>query len=158
METIEQILEPLEGYFLSFKRDTMNGWYELEIGLPNDWIFSDSKEIVCKILSENNIGKIISIKPKITGITPDQLIIYAQTILNTNLKIKEKEKELNDKLEEMKKAMEEEASKYYKELESLKDDSLNVLKNPESPKKPKSKKINNEQICDLRIENNDNSE
>jgi hypothetical protein len=156
METIEQKLEPLEGYFLSFKRDTMNGWYEVEIGLPTGWVFSDSKEIMCEILSENEVGKIILVKPKITSISADDLVAYIETILSTNKKIEQKEKELNERLNEMKKAMEAEASKFYKELESLKDDSLNTLKNPESIKKETKQKRNKiEQILDSRIENND---
>ena len=119
MKVIESILKPIEGHLLSFNRDTVQGWYELQIGVPKKWIFNETDEIGCEIISENEIGKLIKIFPKINEIVIDDLILFVQIIIETNMKISDKEKE-------MKETLEKQANEFFKELEDM---QKNLFKN-----------------------------
>lgn len=127
MKTIESILEPITGYLFSITRDTLHGWYELEIGIPKGWVFNENKEIKCEVLNENENGKLIKISPKKHDIVVDDLIAFVELIIETNKKITEKEKEFADKMADMKKTLEEEAKQFYKELDELKENSFKNL-------------------------------
>ena len=127
MKTIESILEPITGYLFSITRDTLHGWYELEIGISKGWVFNENKEIKCEVLNENENGKLIKISPKKHDIVVDDLIAFVELIIETNKKITEKEKEFADKMADMKKTLEEEAKQFYKELDELKENSFKNL-------------------------------
>lgn len=124
VKTIENILEPITGYLISITRDTVHGWYQLEIGIPKGWVFDENKEIKCNVISENNQGKLIKISPKKNNISVDDLIAFVEIIIKTNEKIAEREKEFADKMANMKKTLEEEAKQFYKELDELKEHSF----------------------------------
>lgn len=124
MKEIELALEPTNGYVNSFIRDTEHGWWILEVGLPNSWVFDENKKIGCEILFENEVGKLIKVFPKKSGIVIDDLITFVEIIIDTNKKIALKEKEFTDKMQEMKGKLEIEAQKYYQELDELKESSF----------------------------------
>jgi uncharacterized protein with von Willebrand factor type A (vWA) domain len=102
----------------------MNGWYEIEIGLPNSWVFDDNNEIKCEIISKSDAGKLIKVVPKNEKIVIDDLISFVEIIIETNEKIAEKEKEFTNKMEQMKGMLESEAKKFYEELDELKSNSF----------------------------------
>jgi len=129
MGIIETALAPIEGYLWTIKRNTQEGWYELEVGIPNSWVFNSNSEIDCEIITETETGKIIRIFPKTSGLDVDDLIHFVQIIIDTNQKIAAKEKEFADKMEQMKKTLEKQASEFYKELDDLKDTSFKNLTN-----------------------------
>jgi len=144
MKTIETALEPTNGYINSFTRNTVEGWWELEIGLPKAWVFNENNEIACEVIFQNDVGKLIKVSPKNRNIVIDDLVTFVEIILETNKKIAEKEKQFTDKMEEMKGILEQEAKKFYKELDELKENSFknlndNFVKNlhPEEEKKPR---------------------
>lgn len=152
MNTINDILSPIAGYLLSITRNTEGGWYELEIGMPINWVFKENQEIGCEVQSENDNGKLIRIFPKFDDITIDELIKFVIVIIETNKRIKDKELEFQKKIEEFKESLEKEAKQHYTELDQLKDSSfksldgaLNDVSNtqPEAPKaktrKPRAK-------------------
>jgi len=137
MNPIETILEPTNGYIRSFTRDTVNGWWEVEVGMPKTWVFSENKDISCILITENDVGKLIKISPKKSTIVFDDLINFVEIIIETNKRIANKEKEFTDKMEEMKNTLENEAKKFYNELDELKINSfknLNQKLNPISEK------------------------
>ncbi len=123
MKIIEEALSGVDGYLISISRDTLNGWYVLEIGLPAGWVFDENEKIGCEVLVEEE-GKLIKISPKIDGIVIDDLIGFLEIIIDINQKIAEKEKQFTDKMDEMKRELEEKARNYYKELDDLKDESF----------------------------------
>jgi hypothetical protein len=127
MGIIESALAPIEGYLWTIKRNTQEGWYELEIGIPNSWVFNSNNEIDCEVITETETGKIIRIFPKNNGLDVDDLNLFVQVIIDINQKIAAKEKEFADKMEEMKKTLEKQASEFYKELDDLKDTSFKKL-------------------------------
>lgn len=149
METIESILEPITGYLISITRNTIDGWYEMEIGIHKGWVFDDNKEIKCEVINENETGKIIKISPKNNKVIIDDLIAFVKIIIKTNGKIVEKEKEFTVKMQQMKGVLEKEVKKFYEELDELKMNSFKNL-NAEFEKslhtEAKKKKTRNEII------------
>jgi len=124
MKKIEQALQPINGYLILIERDTVNGWYQLKIGLPSSWVFDENDKITCEVVNENDEGKIIIISPKVKEVVIDDLIGFVGLIITTNKKIAQKEKEFNLKMENFKKDLEEQAKTFYDELDDLKSDSF----------------------------------
>ena len=149
MKPIESALVSTNGYIKSFTRNTLKGWWELEVGLPPTWVFDENSKIGCEITFENEIGKLIKIFPKKNDIVIDDLISFIEIIIQTNEQIAEKEKQFTDKMQEMKGVLEIEAKKFYQELDELKENSfknLNAtfaknLEKPKTPRKPRKSKI-----------------
>jgi hypothetical protein len=146
MKPIELILHAIDGYLISLTRDPINGWYVLEIGLPKTWVFDENNKIGCEVIEEYEQGKIIKISPKKEDVVIDDLIAFVEIIIQTNEKIAEKEKQFTDKMQEMKGVLEKEATKFYQELDELKENSfknLNIsfaknLDKPKNPRKPRT--------------------
>jgi hypothetical protein len=144
MKVIESALQGVEGYLMSMTRNPIDGWYEIEVGLPAKWEFGENEEISCEVINKSDTGKLVKIAPKHDGISIDDLIAFVEIIIETNGKIAEKEKQFTDKMQEMKSMLEKEAKKFYEELDELKVDSFKTLNSnfvktlrPEGEKKPR---------------------
>lgn len=163
MKPIESTLESTNGYINSFTRNTLKGWWELEAGLPATWVYDENSKIGCEVIMENEIGKLIKIFPKKQDVVIDDLINFVEIIIDTNKKISEKEKEFTDKMENMRNLLEEEAKKFYQELDELKENSFKKKnddfaknlgktepKKPQTTRKPRTKKTTDKtEIIDL---------
>jgi len=121
---VEEKLKPLSGYLISIKRNTVNGWYELQIGVPADWIYKGNDIIKCEPIQTVDAGHILLISPKKDDVIVDDLIDFVVLIIETNQKIREKEKEFTNKMDTVKKSLEDEAKQFYKQLEDLKEKSF----------------------------------
>jgi hypothetical protein len=124
MKTIELALQPITGYLISISRNTVSGWYELEVGIPKGWVFDENDEIKCEVLTKTDAGSLVKISPKNADAVIDDLVAFVEVILETNKKIADKEKEFTDKMEEMKGKLEKEAKKFYEELDELRQNSF----------------------------------
>lgn len=140
MKIVEEALESITGYLISIKRNTINGWYELEVGIPSKWVFDENSDVRCEVLKEVEVGKIIKISPKNDDVCIDDLIFFVEFIIETNRKILEKEEELNKKLEDMKSKMEDVTKTFLIELEDLRDKSFKKLSEPPVKKSYKESK------------------
>lgn len=129
MKTVESILQQISGYLISIKRNTISGWYELEIGLPSKWVFDGNEKIECEALNQSDAGSLIKVIPKADDVIVDDLIEFVKVIIETNNRIAEKEKEFTDKMEEMKGILEKEAKKFYQELDELRENSFKNFNN-----------------------------
>jgi hypothetical protein len=129
MKIIESALTPTEGYINSFIRNTVEGWWELEVGLPKTWVFDENSKIGCELIFENELGKLIKVFPKKNNIVIDDLITFVEIIIQTNEKITVKEKEFTNSMQEMKSLLEEKAKQFYEELDELKENSFKNLNN-----------------------------
>lgn len=146
MKPIESALEPTNGFISSFTRNTVEGWWELEIGLPKTWVYDENSKIGCDVTEEYEQGKLIRVFPKKNDVVIDDLVAFVEIIINTNERIAEKEKQFTDKMQEMKGVLEKEAKKFYQELDELKENSfknLNAtfaknLDKPKTPRKPRT--------------------
>lgn len=146
MKNISLGLEPVNGYLLSITRNTIKGWYEIEVGLPSTWVFDENNKINCELLNENDAGKLIKISPKKNDVLIDDLISFVEIIIHTNKKIAEKELQFSNKMQEMKGLLEKEAKTFYKELEEIKINSFKNInesfaKNLNKPRKPRTTKV-----------------
>jgi len=130
MKVIENALEPISSFLISMTRNTKEGWYELEIGIPNNWVFEDNDNIMCEVIAQIDEGKFIKILPKNYGVVADDLVKFVEIIIQTNERISAKEKEFTDKMEQMKAQLEKEAKKFYEELDDLKEKSFKHLQAP----------------------------
>lgn len=124
MKTIDIALQPVEGYLFSITRNPVEGWYELEVGIPKGWVFDENDEISCEILSKLDKGNVVKIQPKKADVLIDDLVAFVEVIIETNKKIADKEKEFTSRMEEMKGKLEEEAKKFFEELDELKQHSF----------------------------------
>lgn len=124
---VEDAFAPIAGYFISMSVDTITGYYMLEIGIPDKWAFSNSKNIECEILAESEKGKALKISSQDEHVTIDDLIEFVCIIIDTNIKIAMKEEEFKEKMNDMKLQLEDEARKFYAELDTLKDSSFKKL-------------------------------
>lgn len=124
MKPIQSALAPTDGYITSFIRNTVEGWWEIEVGLPASWIFDENSKIGCEVTMETDAGKLVRVYPKTDDVVIDDLVAFVEVIIKTNEKIAEKEKEFTDRMQEMKKILEKEATKFYEELDELKEDSF----------------------------------
>jgi len=141
MKTIEALLEPITGYLISITRNAVEGWYEMELGIPKGWVFNENKEIKCEVISEVEGGKIIKISPKNLDIVIDDLVTFVVVIMETNQKIADKEKEFTQRMTAMKENLEKEVKEYYEELDKLKENSFkNLNDNFEKSLRPEGEK------------------
>jgi hypothetical protein len=152
MKKIEAALHSIDGYLLSISRDTVNGWYELQVGLPTGWVYDENDKISCEVINEADAGTLIKIAPRTHEIVIDDLIAFVQAIIVTNEKIAKKEKQFTDKMETMKSKLEEEARKFYTELDELKEKSFKTandefvssrIETEPKPKKGRPRKTSN---------------
>lgn len=127
MGVISSKFSLVDGYLSAIYRNPKNGWYEVEIALPNNWVIRETKEINCEILNSNEMGKFVLISPKEnSNIDVDDLINFIIYVVETNKKVEEKEKEFKSILEAEKIALEAKVNVYLSDLESLKKDSFNT--------------------------------
>jgi hypothetical protein len=127
MKEVESILAPITGYLVVISRNTLKGWYELEVGIPKNWVFNENNEIGIEVLDEDDNGKLIKIFPKNQSVVIDDLILFVEVVINTNKKIAEKEEEFKKQMEEMRKGLEKKAEEFFKELGELKENSFKKL-------------------------------
>lgn len=135
MGVVQEALKPIEDYLISMTRNTVKGWYELEIGIPGKWAVSSNSVIECTIMEENEIGKYIKITPLTLEADVDTLYAFVELIIKTNEKISEREAMFEKRKQEMKKMFEEETLEFLKELDEMKELTQKVVSDEESLKK-----------------------
>jgi len=140
MKPIQSALAPTDGYITSFVRNTVEGWWEIEVGLPAKWVFDENSKIGCEVLVENDVGMMIKVFPKVDSVVIDDLIAFVEIVIATNEKIAAKEKEFTDRIQKMKDVLEEEAIHFYEELDELKENSFQKNNSEFDKKLGKSKK------------------
>lgn len=143
MKSIEEGLEPLSGHLLALKRDTVKGWYYLEIGLPKDWIFNGNDFIECETIQKSDEGIMIKIVPKEEGVIIDDLIAFVILIIETNSKITEMESKFTEQMAHVKKNLEDQYKDFYKELQDLREESFSNFNVdiPSPPLPPEDREI-----------------
>ena len=124
MSVIQNALKPFEAYLISLSRNTVDGWYELEFGIPAKWVYSENKEIKCEVVVEDNEYRLLKIIPKTQKVTVDDLLNFFHIISETNEKISQREDEFKKRVERFKEEIEGETKKFYDELDLLKENSF----------------------------------
>lgn len=127
MDIIHKTLEPISEYVLSFVRDTDNGWYYAEFGIPKSWEIKENEDIAYEIIKETDVGRLIKIFPKNENVIFDDLVLFIKIIVKTNEKIGEMEKSFLKEIEDSKKNLEEKIEGFYSELNKYKEQAFSKL-------------------------------
>jgi len=109
--------EPISEYLLKIERNTENGWYEIEIGIPNNWKIKENDDIECMVMKELDFAKLIKMKPKHENVLIDDLLEFSKIVVETNKKIAEKEEKFIEEMKNKKVELENMFSEFYKKLE-----------------------------------------
>jgi hypothetical protein len=139
MKPIQGALKEIDGHLLSITRNTDTGCYELEVGIPNTWVYEETHEVGCEVTNEAEMGKLIRVYPKKHDVVIDDLIDFVRLIMSTNKLIADKEKKFEEKFRKVKEDLENDAKKFYEELEEMKKDSFKNLKAAEKKEKKEKK-------------------
>lgn len=126
---IDERLLPISDYLISIVRDTDNGWYTLKVGIPSTWEIKDSTSIGLKVTNETDVGKIIEIFPKKENVIIDDLIIFVEIIIKTNIEIVEMEKVFIEKIEGSKNELQKQIESFYDQLKKHKEKAFINLGN-----------------------------
>jgi len=121
MRTIERILSKLDSYLYTIKRDTKNGWYVLEIGVPASWTYKSTNIIECKELGGNEKSVLVQINPTEKGVSVDSLLDFAVQVVNNNKKVEKMREDFELKMNDIKVKLEEEYEKFEDEIENIED-------------------------------------
>ena len=127
MKQIEKILSEVDGYLISIKRDTLNGYYVLEAGLPPKWKFKSKNDIECEIIVDTEDGILLKIFPKNETIAVDDLIEFLSKIIEFNKEFLEKEEDFNKEIADVKEGLEKRIQKFYDGLDSFKNNFFSEL-------------------------------
>lgn len=127
MRTLEKVLNKLDGYLLSIKRNPDIGMYELEIGIPKNWVYKDTQKIKCEAYHETDDGKLIKIIPIVDGVVIDDLIDFVEAIIDVNDKINKMQEEFDKKMAKTKKILEDQVQDFYNEIDSVKENSFGSI-------------------------------
>jgi len=157
--TLNDIIKPIEGCLLSINRNTINGWYEIEIGIPENWIFDSNEHINCTVLNKSSVGVLLKIYPNNDTVTIDNLIDFVKIIIEINKKIEERENEFNESVNKLKLSLEKEREKYLNDTEKIKSDLIKMFKKYDVVNKlePDDKTKNKTKIKKSETTSDDNS-
>ena len=121
MRTVERILSKLDSYLYTIKRDTKNGWYVVEIGIPASWTYKSNSKIECKELGGNEKSILVQINPLDDNVSIDSLLEFAIQVVNNNKKIEKMREDFELKMNDIKVKLNEEYEKFEDEIENIED-------------------------------------
>ena len=121
MRAVERILNKLDSYLYTIKRDTKNGWYVLEIGIPASWTYKPTNKIECNELGGNEKSVMVKINPLEDDVSVDSLLDFAVQLVNNNKKIEKMREDFELKMNDIKVKLEEEYEKFEDEIENIEE-------------------------------------
>ena len=121
MGTIEKILKKLDSYLYTIKRDTVKGWYVLEMGIPTSWTYKSTGKIECEETASTEKMAMVQINPTEVNVSIDDLLNFAIQITINNKKIEKMRNDFEKKMSEIKEQLAEEYEKFEDEIEDMED-------------------------------------
>jgi hypothetical protein len=144
MQSLDSVLKPLSNNLILIRKNLDNNQYEIEMGIPKDWIFEKNNNIDCEVLGENENGKLIKIMPLNEKVLIDNLIIFAEKIVMVNEEIEKQKVEFEKKMEETRITLINQFMEFHNDMEKKITLSFKEEKSETSTTdKEKSKKRNN---------------
>jgi len=157
MKQLERALSKIEGYLLSLKRDAVEGYYYLEVGVPKNWAYKANDNVECDVLQSTEHGDLIKIYPKKESVVVDDLIEFVNIIIDTNKKIVDMQKQLDEHLEKQAEQLKEYTKEFMDKIEEMKETSFEEMEKKQKKvgekKKPTKTKTSDdilEEAQDLR--------
>jgi len=142
MRAVEKALSKLDKYLYLIKRDTVNGWYVLEMGIPASWTHKTTTKVASEELDGTEKMKMIQINPNEDyegDVSIDDLLDYATQVISNNKKIEKMREDFEKKMLEIKEKLEEEYEKFEEEIDEL-EEGLYEKNETTQPKKQRIKK------------------
>ena len=127
MKSLQKALNKVEGYLMSMERDAVKGQYELKVGIPKNWAYKANDKIDCETLQETKQGDLVRVFAIDDDVVVDDLIEFVNIIIETNKKIADMQKELDEQLEKQAKQMEEYAVQFMSKIEEVKESSFEEM-------------------------------
>lgn len=158
-KVLDEALTKLDGYLISITRNTETSQYEIQVGIPKDWIYEENDMIGFDVDLENELGSVIKVYGKTTDIVIDDLIHYVNVIIDTNKRIAEMQEEFERKLEEEKEAIVKKVSDFQNQINQMKQQSFSAEKEEKEEKKKitRNKKTTTKKKEDV-VDDNDTSD
>lgn len=122
---IHELLEEVDGYLISIKRNVDDKTYELQVGFRKNWVFKSNENIECKVDIESDNGTLVTVSSKHEDVYIDDLIEYVNKVINTNKKITEMQKNFEKELEKQKEAIANKIMEFEDSIAQFKDSSFN---------------------------------
>lgn len=140
--SIEESLNHVDGYLIAIKRNVQNGQYELEVGIPKNWVYKATQEIDFEMIHQTKQGDIIRIFALDENIIVDDLIQYVKIIIETNEEIAKMQEEFEEQMKKAKQELENQFKSFYDQIEEKKDHSFETIKKKQMEANKKMKKKN----------------
>ena len=136
MGAVDKVLTKLDSYLYTIKRDTVKGWYVLEVGIPTSWTYKSTSKIECDEIGATEKMAMIKINPTEKDVLIDDLLLFATQIVSNNKKIEKMREDFENKMKEIKEKLAEEYEKFEDEIDEI-EDGLFENNKPEKKKKEK---------------------
>jgi hypothetical protein len=129
MKTIDKILKDkgVDGYILSIYRNPEIANYELEVGIPKNWVYQKTEIIDIETITETEKNILLRVFPLKDFVIVDDLIEFVSLIISTNEKILKMQEDFDCEMEKIKSGLENQVKEFYKNLEKVKDTSFTTL-------------------------------
>jgi len=127
MKNLQAILNGLEGYLISIQRNAEEAMYELEVGIPKNWVYKPTKRIDYETIHEGDNGSIIKVFGIKDDVVIDDLIDFVEVIIETNKRIQLMQEEFDQRMIETKKQLEHQALEFYERLDEVKETSFKSI-------------------------------
>lgn len=153
MKNLQTILNNLEGYLISIQRNAEEGMYEIEVGIPKNWVYKPTKRIDYETIHEGESGAIIRVYGMESDVVIDDLIDFVEVIIETNKRLQLMQDEFDQQMVETKKELENQALEFYEKLDEVKETSFKSI--DEQLRETKRKKESTERVkrtADIELE------
>lgn len=146
-KTVHDILEQIDGYLISIKRNIDTSMYELEVGFRKNWVFKSTEDIECDIKVESDNGTLLTISGKHDEVTIDDLIEFVNKVIETNRKITEMQEKFEREMEAEKEKLAEKVMEFEASLDEVKETSFDDKEEkPKQNKKTTKKKTDDSEV------------
>lgn len=149
--TIHSILENIDGYLISIKRNTETSMYELEVGFRKNWVFKSTDDIECEVLVESDGGTLLTISGKHDEVIIDDLIEFVNKVIETNRRITEMQEKFEREMEEEKEKLAEKVMEFEASLDEVKENSFDEKEEKPTKQKKRSNRTTGKN-SDLSVE------
>jgi len=127
MKNLQTILNNVEGYLISIQRNAEDGMYELEVGIPKNWVYKATKTIDYETILESDAGAIIKIFAKDNSLVIDDLIDFVDVIIETNQRIARMQEEFDEKMKKTKEELVSERLLFDEKLDEVRETSFKSI-------------------------------
>lgn len=141
MRIIQNELSVVDRFIISITKNPMSDTYEFRIGVPSEWEFSSSDNINVETEMSTDEAYILKLSTEDETVVFDDFIDFIKLIVDVNIMIEEKKKELDDELNRQKSELEKMVSIKLDEIEKMKESTIKTFdksKNKISATKEKS--------------------